>query len=663
MKNYFLFMLSSFVAILLNTTNITAQGFLRVEGEKIINDVDQDFILKGMGLGGWLVQEGYMLNTPIHAEHEIRSEIQKLVGTEKTNELYQLYHHNYVRKIDIDSLAEWGFNSIRLPMHWNKLVSSLLIYNEEGFKTIDTLLTWCEENEMYLILDLHAAPGGQSDGAISDYNSDELSLWESEVNKNITVDLWKTIATRYADEEWIGGYDLINEPAWDLGADNVPLRDLYIRITNAIREVDNNHIIFIEGNWYATTFDGLTPPWDDNMVYSFHKYWNQTDQGTINYLVGIRSTHNRPLWLGETGENSNDWFRECVELMDQNNIGWAWWPHKKIDNISGPLSAPKVDGYQDLLNYWGGSGGQPSEEEAYNVLTNQFNALKFENCKLQQNVHKSLFEPQLEVSVPYKNHSLPGTIFGTDYDSGGQLVGYNDNDYKNTGSGSYNSGWVYRNDGVDIERCSDSKTNGFNVGWTDTGEWLKFTANIPDSGEYDFSFRFASTSNNGKFMLDLDETNLIGLTDIPNTGDWQNWQTVKVNNITLPAGNHTLKLRFFFNGFNYNYMEVSSSVTGINDAGVQPNDYKLFQNYPNPFNPNSVIQYNIPELSEVTITLFNSIGEKQENLVNSLHSPGSYKINIDGSKLSSGIYYCQFKGNSLENDGKHHSIIKMVLLK
>jgi len=164
-------------------------------------------------------------------------------------------------------------------------------------------------------------------------------------------------------------------------------------------------------------------------------------------------------------------------------------------------------------------------------------------------------------------------------------------------------------------------------------------------------------------MLDLDETNLIGLTDIPNTGDWQNWQTVKVNNITLPAGNHTLKLRFFFNGFNYNYMEVSSSVTGINDAGVQPNDYKLFQNYPNPFNPNSVIQYNIPELSEVTITLFNSIGEKQENLVNSLHSPGSYKINIDGSKLSSGIYYCQFKGNSLENDGKHHSIIKMVLLK
>ncbi len=120
------------------------------------------------------------------------------------------------------------------------------------------------------------------------------------------------------------------------------LRELYIRITNAIREVDQNHIVFIEGNWYATTFDGLMPPWDDNMVYSFHKYWNQTDQGTINYLTSIRKYYNRPLWLGETGENSNDWFRENVELMAQNNIGWAWWPHKKIDNISAPLSAPKL---------------------------------------------------------------------------------------------------------------------------------------------------------------------------------------------------------------------------------------------------------------------------------------------------------------------------------
>ena len=254
------------------------QGFLRVDGKKIINDVDDNFILKGMGLGGWLVQEGYMLKTgKLDAEHQIRAGIEDLVGEERTIELYDLYLKNYVRKIDIDSLSEWGFNSIRLPMHWNKLVSQKdpIVYAESGFKTIDTLLTWCEENNMYLILDLHAAPGGQSAGGIADYDPTKPSLWEDETNKDVTVALWRTLAERYSEEEWIGGYDLINEPAWDLGENAPALRELYIRITDAIREVDNNHILFIEGNWYATTFDGLMPPWDNNMVYSFHKYWNQ----------------------------------------------------------------------------------------------------------------------------------------------------------------------------------------------------------------------------------------------------------------------------------------------------------------------------------------------------------------------------------------------------
>jgi len=230
-----------------------AQGFLRVNGDKIVNDTDQNYILKGMGLGGWLVQEGYMLKSgQLDAEHQIRAGIADLVGEQKTEELYQLYQHNYVRKIDIDSMAVWGFNSIRVPLHWNKLVSqrSPLTYNEEGFKTIDTLLTWCEENGMYLLLDLHAAPGGQSAGGIADYDPNENSLWEDEDNKSITVALWRTLAERYVNEKWIGGYDLINEPAWDLGTNAPALRELYIRITNAIREVDNNHIILIDALYH-----------------------------------------------------------------------------------------------------------------------------------------------------------------------------------------------------------------------------------------------------------------------------------------------------------------------------------------------------------------------------------------------------------------------------
>ena len=654
-KKYLLFILFFYSVHL-----IQAQGFLRTEGKKIVDGSGKEVILKGMGLGGWLVQEGYMLKTGrLDAEHQIRNGIIELVGEEKTNQLYNLYHKNYVRKIDIDSLAAWGFNSIRLPMHWNKLISktSPIIYNEVGFLTIDTLLTWCEDNEMYLILDLHAAPGGQSAGGISDY-SGFPSLWENEDYKNITVELWKKLAERYVDEEWIGGYDLINEPAWDLGQNAPALRELYGRITDAVREVDKNHILFIEGNWYATTFDGLMPPWDDNMVYSFHKYWNQTDQGTINYLVGFRNTYNIPLWLGETGENSNDWFRENVELMAQNEIGWAWWPHKKIDNISGPLSAPIVNGYQQLLDYWNGQGSKPSESFAYSVLENQFNALRFEKCKIQPNVYKSLFESQPEVSEPYNNQIVPGIIFGSNYDSGGQSVGYSDKDYKNIGSGSYNQGYAYRNDGVDIENCADSKTNGFNIGWINTGEWLKFTVNIDDSGKYDFDFRFASTSGDGKFMVDLDDKNVISFTDIPNTFGWQNWQTVSVNDIFLPEGEHKLKLRFFFEGYNFNYMEIKSSITDINLESQIPKEFKLSQNYPNPFNGETIIKFAIPTDSNVELNVYNINGSLVEKLFSGDKNPGNYSLKWDSKNIASGVYLVKLSTSHGVN-----KVIKTQLLK
>lgn len=661
----FILVFKIFIFFAIYSSHTFSQGFLRVDGKKIINDWDSNFILKGMGLGGWLVQEGYMLKTgKLDAENQIRTGIIDLIGEEKTTELYRIYLKNYVRKIDIDSLAAWGFNSIRLPMHYNKLMTPPFFeFNEEGFKTIDTLLTWCEENKMYLILDLHAAPGGQSAGGIADYNPNYPSLWESEVNKNFSVDLWRSLAERYAGKEWIGGFDLINEPAWDLGKDAPALRELYIRITKAIREVDKNHILFIEGNWWATNFDGLTPPWDDNMVYSFHKYWNETDQGTIQYLIKIRDTYNRPLWLGETGENSNDWFREVVKLMKDNNIGWAWWPHKKIDNISGPLSSPIVDGYQQIIDYWNGVGAKPSESFAYNVLLNQFQNLKFENCLINRDVYKSLLEPKPSLSIPFKNNIVPGTIYGSDYDLGGQLVGYFDQNYKNTGSGSYNNGWSYRNDGVDIEKCTDNKTNGFNIGWIETGEWLNFTLNISDSGLYDFNFRFAATSANGKFLVDLNGNNIISFTDIPNTGGWQNWQTISKKGIYLPKGIHKIQLRFFFEGYNFNYIEITPTITDNNEKFNLLKKYELFQNFPNPFNPSTKINFSVPELSEVNLTLFNSIGEKLKTILDTTIDKGNQSLTFDGTNLTSGIYYCKMFAKSLISEKEFQSAIKLVFLK
>ena len=156
--------------------------FLTTNGKKIIDHNGDEIILKGMGLGGWMLQEGYMLQTNSFAnpQHEIEAIIEDLIGPEKTEEFYEAWLANHCTKTDIDSLASWGFNSVRLPMHYNLFTPPIeeepvpgeITWIDKGFEMVDELLDWCEANEMYLILDLHAAPGGQGkDAAISDYDS------------------------------------------------------------------------------------------------------------------------------------------------------------------------------------------------------------------------------------------------------------------------------------------------------------------------------------------------------------------------------------------------------------------------------------------------------------------------------------------------------------
>ena len=194
---------------------LPAQGFLKRDGKNIVNGDGQNIVLRAMGLGGWMLQEGYMMQTGDFAgpQHKIRAKIIEVVGESNTDQFYDAWLANHCRKIDIDSLAAWGFNSIRVPLHYNLFtlpieqepVQGQHTWLDQGFEMVDNLLSWCAENEMYLILDLHGAPGGQGkDAAISDYDETKPSLWESYLNRSKTVALWRKLAQRYADEPWIG---------------------------------------------------------------------------------------------------------------------------------------------------------------------------------------------------------------------------------------------------------------------------------------------------------------------------------------------------------------------------------------------------------------------------------------------------------------------------
>ena len=536
---------------------------LKADGKKIIDGNGNEVLLKGYAPGGWLLIEGYMMHETdgsVGAQHEIKEKLTDLMGSEKTEEFFKKWRDNHFTKRDVDSLAAWGFNSIRVPLHYNLFTlpiqdepnSGQNTWLDEGFNIIDNILDWAKPHKMYVILDLHAAPGGQGRNTdISDYDPDKPSLWESEQNKSKTVALWKKIAERYKDNEWIGGYDLLNEPNWELPG-GVDLKDLYVRITNAIREVDDKHIIIIEGNDYANNFTGLTPPWDDNLVYSFHKYWNSTNADDLNWILPLREQHNVPLWMGESGENSNTWYTDAVSLFEANNVGWAWWAMKKIGSVNSPYRIRVNEGYQKILNYWKDGGDKPSEQDAYDAMMKLADNALSENCIYRKGISDALLrQPHTDNTIPFKNtQQIPGVVFLSDYDLGKNNHAYYDNDiatyHQSSGSfTAWNRGWRYRNDGVDIETNSDNvNSNGHHIGFVEKGEWTKYTVKVNSSGIYRVRVRHASEENGGKLYLSLNDQNISSILTTNSSGSWFSFITSTIEGVIMEEGNHSLKLHF-----------------------------------------------------------------------------------------------------------------------
>jgi hypothetical protein len=555
------------------------QGFLQVKDKMIVDGKGETVILRGMGLGGWMLQEGYMLKVrnAEQQQHKIRGRIQELIGAERTMEFYQSWLNNHTRKIDIDSMAAWGFNSVRLPMHYDlytlpveqEPVAGKNTWLEKGFAMTDSLLAWCKRNNMYLILDLHAAPGGQgNDLNISDRDPEKPSLWDSEANLQKTIALWRKLAERYANEEWIGAYDIINEPNWGFEnqADkngcaeqkNDPLKKLMVDITSAIREVDQKHIIIIEGNCWGNNYNGVLPPWDKNMVVSFHKYWNYTDKASIQKFLDLREQYHVPIWLGETGENSNVWFTGAISLAERHDIGWAWWPLKKM-GFNNPLEVKITEGFQKILDYWAGHGPRPSADDAYQSLMEQADKLKLENNIYHRDVVDAMFrQVQSAAVIPFKNHVIGSSIEiqAVDYDLGRHGIAYFDQDtanyYISTGGERtpWNRGHTYRNDGVDINAVTVAGRNVYFIDNIEKGEWWQYTIRANNTGLYTLKLTVASLSPGAKIGVLINDKPVKEIVAIP-TPKGDEPVTVEVKNINLRKGTNVIRIRAEEKGFNF----------------------------------------------------------------------------------------------------------------
>ncbi|WOF44928.1 cellulase family glycosylhydrolase [Sphingopyxis indica] len=544
---------------LLSTTAARADGFLRAEGTQIVDGSGEAVILRGMGLGGWMLQEGYMLRLgEIGQQHRIRAKLVELVGEERTATFYRAWLDNHTTEADIAAMAAWGFNSVRLPVHFNQLTLPVDAepragedtWLEEGFERIDRLLAWSKAHHIYLILDLHAAPGGQgNDLAISDRDPAKPSLWESEENQRKTVALWAKLAARYKDEPWIGGYDLINEPNWSFATpgkgngcnetENKPVWALQRRITAAIRAVDANHMLIVEGNCWGNNYKGLPPAWDANMALSFHKYWNRNDAASIAGIVALRESYGRPIWLGESGENGNVWFRDAIALVEGQGIGWAFWPLKKI-GFNQPLEIDPGAGWAAIVAWMTGKGPKPGADAAFAAMMQLAENSRFDrNIPHPDVIDAMMRQPHDESARAFAPHRLtdgPLVVRAADYDLGPAGVAYADtvdaNYHVATGGERtpWNNGATYRNDGVDIARAADGAPHV-----TDfvTGEWMRYSIDAAKGGRIAVTIR-ARSARGGRLALGEREVALAG-------GD--RWQELTVPDVALAGGSAPLVLR------------------------------------------------------------------------------------------------------------------------
>ncbi len=571
------------VIISLFSLSVSAQ-WLKADVGRVVDENDNEVILRGMGLGGWMLQEPYMMEMGDFAgtQWQIKAKIESLIGSINTDAFYDAWLANHCTRADIDSLASWGFNSVRLPMHYNlytlpiedEPVAGVNTWLDKGFALTDSLINWCKANHMYVILDLHAAPGGQGrDAAISDADPSKPSLWESDRNKQKTIALWRKLAERYANEPWVGGYDLLNEPNWGFTAggnqngcsenSNAPLRQLYVDITNAIRQVDTKHLIVIEGNCWGNNYNGILPQWDNNMALSFHKYWSTNDQGSIAGILNLRYTYNMPIWMSESGENSNPWFRDAISLIENNFVGWCWWPMKKIGSVVGPLTITKTTDYQVLLNYWKNGGTAPSVSFATNTLMRIAENAKIQNCTYHKDVIDAMFRQVHDSTTrPFTSNVVPGIVHASDFDLGRAGKAYYDTEIANyhVSTGSYtawNMGWVYRNDGVDVGDAydPDPASNGFYVGWTADNEWMQYMVDVDSTAAYIVKVRYANLDADSKIRLLVNGADMIGELSLPPTGGYFTWNTMDVNNVILNKGRQKIRIFFENGGANISFLK------------------------------------------------------------------------------------------------------------
>lgn len=396
MKRYLLHFV--FLTMLCIPFSLLAQTgkFINVKGKEVLDPSGKPFLMRGTNLGNWLIPEGYMFKFKnVNSPRLINEAITELIGPDEARAFWEKYLHTYITEGDIHYLKTIGVNSIRIPFSYRLFTKEDYLGQnnpDRGFELLDRVISWCKKENIYVILDMHSAPGGQTGDNIDDGYGYPF-LFTNEASQQLTADIWKRIADHYKDETIILGYDLLNEPIatyFNATELNPYLEPVYKKITAAIRTVDKNHIVILGGAQWDSNFKAFGTPFDSKTIYTFHKYWTDPTKKVIQDYIDFSNKYNVPIYCGETGENKDEWVAAFKNVLEQNNIGWHFWPYKKMDNASGFVTFDVPAGYDKIIEYTEKARSSFEEirkatpqdrEQIKKALYGFINNSSFENCR------------------------------------------------------------------------------------------------------------------------------------------------------------------------------------------------------------------------------------------------------------------------------------------
>ena len=383
-----------------------AKGFVTVQGHDLIKPNGEKLFIQGTNLGNWLNPEGYMFGFGrTNSAWMIDLMMKEAVGPDATADFWKQFKDNYVTKADIDFIAQQGANTIRLPFNYKLFTDEDymgLTGPKDGFERIDSVVSWCKANGLYLILDMHDCPGGQTGDNIDDGHGYPW-LFESEKSQQLFCKIWQQIAFRYRQETTILGYELMNEPIAHYFENRYELykmlQPLYKKTVEAIRKVDENHIILLGGAHWNSFFWMLDDAsYDDKLMYTCHRYGGPATKEAITHYINFRDSINRPMYMGEFGHNTMEWQADFVKVLKQNNIGYTFWPYKKVDN-SCMMAIQRPEGWDSIVvkysetsrnTYQEWREARPDQAKFRQLLSEFAKNCRIENCTPQKDYIQSM---------------------------------------------------------------------------------------------------------------------------------------------------------------------------------------------------------------------------------------------------------------------------------